>query len=70
MVAFTVAGRTAREVAERVAEHGVCVVTDTGDTGALEVLGGAEVGGVVRVGLAHYTTRAEIDSLVDALARL
>ncbi|MDD7940927.1 cysteine desulfurase-like protein [Actinomycetospora lutea] len=70
VVAFTVAGRTAREVAERVAEHGVCVVTDTGDSGALEVLGGAEVGGVVRVGLAHYTTRAEIDTLVNALARL
>lgn len=70
VVAFTVAGRTAREVAERVAEHGVCVVTDTGDSGALEVLGGAEVGGVVRVGLAHYTTRAEIDTLVTALARL
>ena len=70
VVAVTVAGRTAREVAERVAEHGVCVVTDTGDSGALEVLGGAEVGGVVRVGLAHYTTRNEIDTLVSALARL
>ena len=70
VVAFTVAGRTAREVAERVAEHGVCVVTETGDAGALEVLGGAEVGGVVRVGLAHYTTRSEIDTLVGALSRM
>lgn len=67
-VAFTVAGRTAREVAERVAEQGICVLTDPGDHGALEVLGGAEVGGVVRVGLAHYSTRAEIDALVRAVA--
>jgi cysteine desulfurase len=67
-VAFTVAGRTAREVAERVAEQGICVLTDPGDHGALDVLGGAEVGGVVRVGLAHYSTRTEIDALVRAVA--
>jgi cysteine desulfurase len=30
----------------------------------------AEVGGAVRVGLAHYTTSAEIDALVEAVAAL
>jgi selenocysteine lyase/cysteine desulfurase len=33
----------------------------------LEHLGSAEVGGVVRVGLAHYTTQSEIDQLASAL---
>ena len=68
VVAFMVAGRTAQEVAERVADHGVCALVDPGDQGALEVIGGAEVGGVVRVGLAHYTSRAEVDRLVRALS--
>lgn len=67
-VAFTVSGRTAREVAERVAESGVCVLAETGGAGALAVLGGEEVGGVVRAGLAHYSTRTEIDALVRAVA--
>jgi selenocysteine lyase/cysteine desulfurase len=33
-------------------------------------LGVAEVGGAVRIGLAHYTTAAEIDALVDAVAAM
>jgi cysteine desulfurase len=33
----------------------------------LEHLGSGEVGGVVRVGLAHYTTSSEIDQLARAL---
>lgn len=66
-VSFTVPGRTAAEVAERVAEDGVCVLAETGATGALGVLGIEEVGGAVRVGLAHYSTRQEIDALVRAV---
>jgi cysteine desulfurase len=68
-VAFLVAGRTAQEVAERVADQGICVLIDPGDQGALEVIGGAEIGGVVKVGLAHYTSRADVDALVGALSR-
>jgi selenocysteine lyase/cysteine desulfurase len=30
----------------------------------------AEVGGAVRVGLAHYSTAAEVDQLIDAVAAL
>ena len=66
-VSFTVPGRTAAEVAERVAEDGVCVLAESGATGALGVLGIEEVGGAVRVGLAHYSTRQEIDALVRAV---
>jgi cysteine desulfurase len=33
-------------------------------------LGVAEVGGAVRVGLAHYTTAAEINALAEAVAAL
>lgn len=67
-VAFLVAGRTAQEVAERVADQGVCVLIDPADQGALEVIGGGEVGGAVKVGLAHYTSRADVDALVRAVA--
>ena len=67
-VALVVAGRTAGEVAERVADQGICVLVDPGDQGALAVIGGGEVGGVVRLGLAPYTSRAEVDLLVRAVS--
>ena len=38
--------------------------------GVFSVLGVSEVGGAVRIGLAHYTTAAEVDLLADALADL
>jgi selenocysteine lyase/cysteine desulfurase len=34
------------------------------------VLGVSEVGGAIRVGLAHYTTPSEVDQLIDAVADL
>ena len=39
-------------------------------TGLIERLGLAEPGGVVRIGLTHYNTAAEIDRVVAALARI
>jgi cysteine desulfurase len=36
----------------------------------LEHLGCGEIGGVVRVGLAHYTTPGEVDQLAQALTEL
>ena len=36
-------------------------------TGLIERLGLADAGGVVRIGLTHYNTAAEVDRLVDAL---
>lgn len=60
----------AAEVAEHLARHGVCVLPDTGERGVLAHLGTAEIGGVVRVGLGHYTTRSETRALTEALNAL
>ena len=35
-----------------------------------EVEGQAETGGVLRLGIVHYNTAAEIDRLVEALAEI
>jgi selenocysteine lyase/cysteine desulfurase len=39
-------------------------------TGLIERLGLLESGGVVRIGLTHYNTTAEVDRLVEALGRV
>jgi cysteine desulfurase family protein (TIGR01976 family) len=67
----TVAGRTPREVAETLARDGIHVWD--GDFYAyalMHALGLAEHGGAVRAGLLHYTTDAEVDRLLEALAAL
>lgn len=60
----------AHDVVEHLANWGICAIADPGDQGVLSHLGTAEVGGAVRVGLAHYTSRAETRSLVAALSEL
>lgn len=70
-VSFRLEGRSPREVAERLAERGI-FVTD-GNYYALnlsERLGVEEHGGMVRVGLVHYHTAAEVDYLLECLADL
>lgn len=67
-VAFTVDGVKAEDVIEHLADRGVCAFADPGTRGVFSVLGVGEVGGAVRVGLAHYTSAAEVDQLVRALA--
>lgn len=52
------------------AERGFCVFADPGDQGVLAHLGTAEIGGAIRVGLGHYTTRGEVAALVEALLSL
>jgi cysteine desulfurase family protein (TIGR01976 family) len=69
-LAFTHDARKATDVVAQLAERGLCAVADLGEHGVLEYLGSAEVGGVVRVGLAHYTTRSELDQLVRALSEM
>ncbi len=67
--AFTVAGRTPREVAERLGERGFAVWH--GNYYAVELmerLGLDE--GAVRVGIVHYNTSAEVDRLLEELAAL
>ncbi len=70
-VSFTLAGFSPREVATYLGQHGIFVWD--GNYYALAVtqrLGLEESGGMVRVGLAHYNTTAEIDRLIAALRQL
>ncbi|HEY2204288.1 MAG TPA: aminotransferase class V-fold PLP-dependent enzyme [Pseudonocardia sp.] len=69
-LSFTHDGHKAQDVAAYLADRGVCAVVDMGDHGVLEHLGSGEVGGVVRIGLAHYSTAGEVDQLVRALNEL
>jgi selenocysteine lyase/cysteine desulfurase len=64
-VAFTLKGRTPRQVAERLGQAGIFVWD--GNYYALAVterLGVEESGEMVRVGIAHYNTAAEVDRLL------
>jgi selenocysteine lyase/cysteine desulfurase len=64
-VAFTLEGYTPRQVAERLGDEGIFVWD--GNYYALAVterLGVEERGGMVRVGIAHYNTAAEVDRLL------
>jgi selenocysteine lyase/cysteine desulfurase len=64
-VAFTLEGYSPRQVAERLGQAGIFVWD--GNYYALAVterLGVEESGGMVRVGIAHYNTAAEVDRLL------
>jgi cysteine desulfurase family protein (TIGR01976 family) len=70
-VSFRLAGRTPREVAAALGERGIFAWD--GNYYALslsERLGVEPQGGMVRVGLAHYHTAAEVDALLEALGEL
>ena len=70
-VAFTLAGHHPRAVAEHLGARGIS--TWDGDYYAYELirrLGLDDSGGMVRVGLVHYNTMAEVERLVDAVAAL
>lgn len=70
VLAFTVRGHRAGEVTEHLAGRGVCAHAESGTSGLLASLGVGEVGGAVRVGLAHYTNSVEISRFTSALAEL
>ncbi|MGI8531418.1 MAG: aminotransferase class V-fold PLP-dependent enzyme [Geodermatophilaceae bacterium] len=70
-VSLTVAGRTPRQVTEELGRARICAWD--GDYYARELmdtLGLGESGGAVRLGLAHYTSAAEVDYLLDVLGEL
>jgi cysteine desulfurase family protein (TIGR01976 family) len=68
--AITFVGLAPREVAERLGEQGIAVWDgDFYATGLIERLGLAP-GGVVRIGLTHYNTAAEVDRLAESLAEI
>lgn len=67
-LAFTVEGLTPRAIAEKLGRRGIFVWD--GNYYALSVterLGVEDSGGMVRVGLAHYNTKDEVDRLVASL---
>jgi selenocysteine lyase/cysteine desulfurase len=69
-VAFRVAGQHPGATAERLGDEGICVFA--GDYYAYEyfqTMGLRETGGAVRASIYHYTTAAEVSSLLEAVAR-
>ena len=68
--AITIEGLNPRAAAEELGRRGIAVWDgDFYATGLIERLGLAP-DGVVRIGLTHYNTRAEVDRLIEELARL
>jgi len=70
-VAFTKMGIPTADIARKLDEHGIFVWD--GHYYAIEVvkrLGLYDSGGMIRVGLAHYNTRTEIDRLLDVVQKL
>jgi cysteine desulfurase family protein (TIGR01976 family) len=69
VVSFALQDVPAERVVQRLADNGILAISNVSSR-ALDVLGVNDVGGAVTVGLAHYSTTAEVDQLVRALASL
>jgi selenocysteine lyase/cysteine desulfurase len=69
VVSFALHEVPAERVVQRLADNGIMAIANESSR-ALDVLGVNDVGGAVTVGLAHYSTTAEVDQLVRALASL
>lgn len=67
-VSIEIAGVHPRDAAERLGRAGIYVWDgDFYATGLIERLGRADAGGVLRIGLVHYNTEAEVDRVVAAI---
>ena len=69
VVSFVVSGVPAEQVVGRLADNGV-LATANAAARVLDLLGVTEIGGAVTLGLAHYSTTAEVDHLIRTLASL
>jgi len=69
VISFAVHDVPAERVVQRLADNGILAMS-SGGSRALDVLGANDFGGAVTVGLGHYSTLAEVDQLVRALASL
>jgi selenocysteine lyase/cysteine desulfurase len=69
VLSFAVSDVPAERVVQRLADNGILAVSNVSSR-VLDVIGVNDVGGAVTVGLAHYTTTAEVDQLVRAPASL
>jgi cysteine desulfurase family protein (TIGR01976 family) len=68
-VSFVVTGVPAERVVQRLADNGVLAIGNAASR-VLDLIGVDEIGGAVTLGLAHYSTTAEIDHLIRTLASL
>ncbi len=69
VLSFVVKEVPAERVVQRLADNGVLAIANASSR-VLDVIGVNDIGGAVTVGLAHYTTTAEVDQLIRALASL
>jgi cysteine desulfurase family protein (TIGR01976 family) len=69
VLSFAVSDVPAERVVRRLADNGVLAFSNA-TSRVLDVIGVNDIGGAVTVGLAHYSTNAEVDQLVRALASL
>ncbi len=69
VVSFVVEGVPAERVVQRLADNDVLAIGNA-TSRVLDLIGVDEIGGAVTIGLAHYSTMAEIDHLVRTLASL
>jgi cysteine desulfurase family protein (TIGR01976 family) len=69
VVSFALHKVPAERVVQRLADNGILAIADESSR-VLDVLGANDIGGAITVGLAHYSTTAEVDQLVRALASL
>jgi selenocysteine lyase/cysteine desulfurase len=69
VLSFAVSDVPAERVVQRLADNGILAISNV-NSRVLDVIGVNDIGGAVTVGLAHYTTTAEVDQLVRALASL
>ncbi|HEX4721554.1 MAG TPA: cysteine desulfurase-like protein [Pseudonocardiaceae bacterium] len=70
VLAFAVAGMRADDAVAHLGKRGICAFADNGHSGVFAALGVGEIGGAVRIGLAHYTNSVEVDQLVRSVAEL
>ena len=69
VLSFAIDNVPAERVVQRLADNGILAIANASSR-VLDVIGVNDVGGAVTVGLAHYSTSAEVDQLVRALASL
>jgi selenocysteine lyase/cysteine desulfurase len=69
VLSFVVREVPAERVVQRLADNGVLAIANASSR-VLDVIGVNDIGGAVTVGLSHYSTTAEVDQLIRALASL
>ncbi|HUO38308.1 MAG TPA: cysteine desulfurase-like protein, partial [Mycobacterium sp.] len=69
VLSFAVSDVPADRVVQRLADNGICAIANVSSR-VLDLIGVNDIGGAVSIGLAHYSSAAEVDQLVRALASL